>query len=123
MCIMILLDNTQELTICQLLFWVTRLGLLLGTKRFSQNFAGRRPYSTYMDARRRSPLTLVQVSAGIRDIVLWFLQTGGRWIWLAYWKEPSPSPAFLTDLRTRRDALFAGSPRVALDPESSKIVY
>jgi uncharacterized damage-inducible protein DinB len=31
---------------------------------------------------------------------------GGAWIWLAYWKEPSPSPAFLTDLRTRRDALF-----------------
>src|SRR5438045_8214699 len=26
--------------------------------------------------------------------------------WLAYWKEPSPSSAFLTALRTRRDALF-----------------
>jgi uncharacterized damage-inducible protein DinB len=31
---------------------------------------------------------------------------GGEWGWLAYWKEPSPSPAFLTDLRTRRNALF-----------------
>ncbi len=31
---------------------------------------------------------------------------GGEWIWLAYWKETSPSSALLTDLRTRRDALF-----------------
>jgi len=31
---------------------------------------------------------------------------GGEWGWLAYWKEPSYSSAFLTDLRTRRDALF-----------------
>jgi uncharacterized damage-inducible protein DinB len=31
---------------------------------------------------------------------------GGEWIWLAYWKEPSHSPAFLSDLRARRDALF-----------------
>jgi uncharacterized damage-inducible protein DinB len=30
----------------------------------------------------------------------------GEWGWLAYWKEPSHSSAFLTDLRTRRDALF-----------------
>jgi uncharacterized damage-inducible protein DinB len=30
----------------------------------------------------------------------------GEWGWLAYWKEPSHSSAFSTDLRTRRDALF-----------------
>jgi uncharacterized damage-inducible protein DinB len=40
----------------------------------------------------------------VRDTLLHII--GGAWIWLAYWKEPSPSPAFLTDLRTRRDALF-----------------
>ena len=39
-----------------------------------------------------------------RDTLLHII--GGAWIWLAYWKEPSPSPEFLTDLRTRRDALF-----------------
>jgi uncharacterized damage-inducible protein DinB len=35
--------------------------------------------------------------------------------WLAYWKEPSPSPAFLADLRARRDAIFnlAAFPNVA----------
>ena len=31
---------------------------------------------------------------------------GGEWGWLAYWKEPVHSSAFLTDLRMRRDALF-----------------
>jgi uncharacterized damage-inducible protein DinB len=31
---------------------------------------------------------------------------GGEWIWLAYWKDPSHSAAFLTDLVERRDALF-----------------
>jgi uncharacterized damage-inducible protein DinB len=31
---------------------------------------------------------------------------GGEWGWLAYWKEPSPSSAFVTDLWTRHDALF-----------------
>ena len=40
----------------------------------------------------------------VRDTLLHIL--GGAWIWLAYWKEPFPSPAFLIDLRTRRGALF-----------------
>src|SRR5271163_3696028 len=40
----------------------------------------------------------------VRDTLLHII--GGTWIWLAYWKEPPPSPAFLTDWRTRRDALF-----------------
>jgi uncharacterized damage-inducible protein DinB len=40
----------------------------------------------------------------VRDTLVHII--GGEWIWLAYWKEPSPSPAFLTDLRTRRGALF-----------------
>ena len=40
----------------------------------------------------------------VRDTIVHII--GGEWGWLAYWKEPSPSSAFLTDLRTRRDALF-----------------
>ena len=40
----------------------------------------------------------------VRDTLVHIL--GGEWIWLAYWKEPSHSPAFLSDLRARRDALF-----------------
>ena len=31
---------------------------------------------------------------------------GGEWGWLTYWKEPSPSSAFVTDLWTRHEALF-----------------
>jgi len=31
---------------------------------------------------------------------------GGEWIWLHYWREASPSFAFLAELRSRRDALF-----------------
>src|ERR1700756_1169054 len=30
----------------------------------------------------------------------------GEWGWLAYWKEPSPSAAFLSDLKKRLDTLF-----------------
>ena len=40
----------------------------------------------------------------VRDTLVHIL--GGEWIWLAYWKEPSHSPAFLSDLRGSRDALF-----------------
>src|SRR5260370_26653517 len=40
----------------------------------------------------------------VRDTLLHMI--GGEWSWLRYWKEPSDSPAFLADLRTRRDALF-----------------
>jgi len=40
----------------------------------------------------------------VRDTLVHII--GGEWGWLAYWKEPSHSFAFLTDLRTRRDALF-----------------
>jgi uncharacterized damage-inducible protein DinB len=42
----------------------------------------------------------------VRDTLLHII--GGAWIWLAYWKEPSPSHAFLTDLRTRRGSRFYG---------------
>jgi uncharacterized damage-inducible protein DinB len=31
---------------------------------------------------------------------------GGEWIWLHYWREASPSFAFLAELRSRRDAIF-----------------
>jgi uncharacterized damage-inducible protein DinB len=40
----------------------------------------------------------------VRDTLVHII--GGEWVWLAYWKEPSHSSAFLTDLRPRRDALF-----------------
>jgi uncharacterized damage-inducible protein DinB len=40
----------------------------------------------------------------VRDTLVHII--GGEWGWLAYWKEPSYSSALLTDLRTRRDALF-----------------
>ncbi len=40
----------------------------------------------------------------VRDTLVHIM--GGAWGWLAYWKEPSPTAAFLTDLRTRLDNLF-----------------
>ena len=40
----------------------------------------------------------------VRDTLVHII--GGEWGWLAYWKEPSHSSAFLTDLKTRRDAMF-----------------
>jgi uncharacterized damage-inducible protein DinB len=40
----------------------------------------------------------------VRDTLVHII--GGEWIWLTYWKELSPSPAFLADLRTRRNVLF-----------------
>jgi len=39
----------------------------------------------------------------VRDTLLHIV--GGEWGWLAYWKEPSPSVAFIADLRKRREAL------------------
>jgi uncharacterized damage-inducible protein DinB len=40
----------------------------------------------------------------VRDTLVHII--GGEWIWVTYWKEPSPSFAILADLRARRDALF-----------------
>lgn len=40
----------------------------------------------------------------VRDCLLHIV--GDEWGWLAYWKGRSHSPAFLSDLRTRREALF-----------------
>jgi uncharacterized damage-inducible protein DinB len=40
----------------------------------------------------------------VRDTLLHIIS--GEWGWLAYWKEPSISSGFLTDLRMRRDVLF-----------------
>lgn len=40
----------------------------------------------------------------VRDTLVHII--GGEWGWLTYWKEPSPSPAFLTDLWDRHDVLF-----------------
>ena len=39
----------------------------------------------------------------VRDTLVHII--GGEWIWLAYWR-PHHSPAELTNLTTRRDALF-----------------
>ena len=41
----------------------------------------------------------------LRDTLLHIL--GGEWIWLAYWRNPPDSPASLSDLRAKRDALFS----------------
>jgi uncharacterized damage-inducible protein DinB len=40
----------------------------------------------------------------VRDTLVHII--GGEWGWLAYWKEPNHSSAFLTHLRKRREALF-----------------
>jgi uncharacterized damage-inducible protein DinB len=40
----------------------------------------------------------------VRDTLVHII--AGEWGWLRYWKEPTPSAAFATDLRKRRDALF-----------------
>jgi uncharacterized damage-inducible protein DinB len=40
----------------------------------------------------------------VRDALLHIV--GGEWGWLTYWKEPSPSAAFVTELWTRHNALF-----------------
>ena len=50
----------------------------------------------------------------VRDALVHII--GGEWGWLTYWKEPSPSSAFLTDLWTRQDTLFNPSafPNVAV---------
>jgi uncharacterized damage-inducible protein DinB len=41
----------------------------------------------------------------VRDTLVHIIS--GEWGWLAYWKEPIHSSAFLTDLRKRRDGLFS----------------
>jgi uncharacterized damage-inducible protein DinB len=40
----------------------------------------------------------------VRDTLVHIV--GSQWAWLTYWREPSPSAAFLDDLWTREDALF-----------------
>jgi uncharacterized damage-inducible protein DinB len=40
----------------------------------------------------------------VRDTLLHIV--AGEWIWLEYWKASSPDPAFLADLRSRREVLF-----------------
>ena len=40
----------------------------------------------------------------VRDTLVHII--GGEWIWLTYWRTPPHSPAELTNLTTRRDALF-----------------
>jgi len=40
----------------------------------------------------------------VRDALVHIV--GGEWGWIAYWQEPSHSPAFLEDLWARHDSLF-----------------
>jgi uncharacterized damage-inducible protein DinB len=40
----------------------------------------------------------------VRDALVHII--AGEWGWLKYWKEPTPSAAFATDLRKRRNSLF-----------------
>jgi uncharacterized damage-inducible protein DinB len=40
----------------------------------------------------------------VRDTLVHII--GGEWIWLAYWRESNHYSSLMTDLRTRRDALF-----------------
>jgi uncharacterized damage-inducible protein DinB len=40
----------------------------------------------------------------VRDTLVHIV--GGEWGWLTYWREPSPSSAFLSGLWDRHDALF-----------------
>jgi uncharacterized damage-inducible protein DinB len=40
----------------------------------------------------------------VRDTLVHIIS--GEWGWLTYWKEPSPSAAFLKESRNRLDALF-----------------
>ena len=42
--------------------------------------------------------------SSVRDTLVHII--GGEWGWLAYWREPSHSPAFLTELWARHDTLF-----------------
>ena len=41
----------------------------------------------------------------VRDMLVHII--GGEWLWLAYWKEPPLTPAFLADLIAQRGALFS----------------
>jgi uncharacterized damage-inducible protein DinB len=45
--------------------------------------------------------------ASVRDTLLHIV--GSEWAWLTYWKETSPTSAFLSELWPRADALFASS--------------
>lgn len=40
----------------------------------------------------------------VRDTVVHLIS--GEWIWVNYWGGPSDDPAFFTELKTRREALF-----------------
>jgi uncharacterized damage-inducible protein DinB len=54
----------------------------------------------------------------LRDTLLHIL--GGEWIWLAYWRNPPDSPASLSELKAKRDALFSPEAFPNLDALQSK---
>ena len=54
----------------------------------------------------------------VRDTLLHIL--GGEWIWLAYWRNPPESPASLSDLKAKRDALFSPEAFPNVDALQSK---
>jgi uncharacterized damage-inducible protein DinB len=79
------------------------VGLRDGTRKLSQCVAAS-PWGARESRRRKQFRGTHSRLRSVRDTLVHIL--GGEWIWLAYWKEPSHSPAFLSDLRARRDALF-----------------
>lgn len=42
--------------------------------------------------------------SSVRDTLVHII--AGEWVWLEYWKAPSPDSAFLASLRTQRESLF-----------------
>ena len=68
-------------------------------------------WATDRTLRAASELTAEQFTrdlggsfSSVRDTLAHII--GGKWIWLAYWRERSPSKAFVTALRVQRDELF-----------------
>jgi uncharacterized damage-inducible protein DinB len=43
--------------------------------------------------------------SSVRDTLVHVL--AGEWIWLTLWRQSSPTPEFIADLRKRREAIFA----------------
>ena len=54
----------------------------------------------------------------VRETLLHML--GGEWIWLEYWRHPPESPASLSDLKAKRDAVFSPEAFPNVDALQSK---
>jgi uncharacterized damage-inducible protein DinB len=56
--------------------------------------------------------------SSVRDTLVHILSA--EWIWLALWRQPSPSPEFMAELRKRRETLFDPAGFPDLDAVNSK---